>query len=230
MGRIVVYLNHQAVGTAGHTGLCQRRNVGATPVAWLGSTMMGRWDFSGSPARRSDPECFWWPSHRCGCPARTILHWDLPSAMIYSAAFSHSSMVWQPGLFSEAPAFWNGLLPAAAGNSAYCGRRSGSCPHIWPRPSMALLADYLADGGKTRLLFRLCHIAEPFFLQTLEGVGGGAGFVGAAADNLGRLLFSPPGRWTSAVLLSPRHRGRPLLVRVSGPISWLLHFTLVGWG
>ena len=56
-------------------------------------------------------------------------------------------------------------------------------------------ADDFADCGKSGLLAGFFHVAEAFLLKTLEGVGGSAGLVGAAAENRST-GFSQLWRWS----------------------------------
>ena len=47
--------------------------------------------------------------------------------------------------------------------------------------------------GKSGLLAGFFHVAEAFLLKTLEGVGGSAGLVGAAAENRSTGFFHSSG-------------------------------------
>ena len=56
--------------------------------------------------------------------------------------------------------------------------------------------DYVEAGGLPCFL----HILKPFFLQALEGVGGGSGLVGASADECGAGLLDRKGGFQKLVL------------------------------
>ena len=90
-------------------------------------------------------------------------------------------------------------------------------------------ADDFADGGKTCLFTGFFHIAKTFFLQTLEGVGGGTGLVCAASEDCRTGFFTALAMVISCSSDSMA-QGPAMMVMLFGPISVFPTFTMLGSG